>query len=370
MTEQQAKKAFLTGGSGFIGQHLVQKLVDRGYAVVALARSTASAEILARLGADVVLGDILDTASMREGMADSDVVFHVAAWYKLGGPDWMAAEAINVGGTRKVLKLAYELGVPKIVYTSTVAVFGHTQGQLVDESYSQDGPFLTEYDRTKWLAHYKVALPFIEKGAPITIVMPGGVYGPGDTSAIAQMMRLFYQGVPALTGPSTTLTYAHVEDVAEGHILAAERGKIGESYILAGPAIPLGEMVDFWGYLLERPTPNLRIPAAALRPFAPLMGVVHPLLALPDIFSQEATASIGATYMARSDKARAELGWTTRPLQTGMLETFAWIAETEAQGEKTAVSRERNLAIGALAGAALLLGWWFAKRGSPNGKRS
>lgn len=357
-----AMKAFVTGGTGFIGRHLVAKLVARGYEVVALARSDAGALLLANMGAQVVRGDILDTASMRAGMQGSDVVFHLAAWYKLGGSDWMDAEAINVGGTRKVLRLAVELGVPKIVYTSTVAVFGDTHGQLVDEGYRQNGPFLTEYDRTKWLAHYKVALPLLEKGAPIVIVMPGGVYGPGDTSFIAQTMRLFYVGLPAVTGADTTVTYAHVVDVAEGHILAAEKGFVGESYILAGPAVPLGEMVDFWGYLLEKRPPLLRVSGAMVRPFAPLAGRVQSMLGLPAVFSREATVSLGATYMARSDKARAQLGWTTRPLQTGMLETFAWIAETEAGRGKTAVSREKKAAVVGLAIATVLLGWWLSSQ--------
>jgi hypothetical protein len=194
-------KAFVTGGTGFIGQQVVRKLLARHYAVYALARSAASAQTLAALGCTIVQGDITDVESMREGMAGSDVVFHIAAWYKVGSPDWLQAEAINVGGTRNVLRLAHELGVPRIIYTSTIAVFGDTQGQLVDETFYQGGPFLSEYDRTKWLAHYKVAVPLIEKGAPIIIVMPGMVYGPGDTSSLAEMMRLFYRGLPALPGP-------------------------------------------------------------------------------------------------------------------------------------------------------------------------
>lgn len=352
-------KAFVTGGSGFIGRHLVQQLIAKGYEVHALARSAESMAAVAAWGATAVPGDITDVTSMRAGMAGSDVVFHLAAWYGLGPDNWQRVEAINVGGARKVLRLAHELGVPKIVYTSTIAVFGDTQGTMANESFFQSGPFLSEYDRTKWLAHYKVALPLIEKGAPIIIVMPGGVYGPGDSSIIAELMRMFYNGLPVLPGPETTLTYAHVSDVAAGHILAAEKGKIGESYILAGPAIPLGEMVDFWGHLTGRPLPSLRVPAALLRPFAPLMGRVQPLLSLPPTFSQEGVASLGATYMARSDKARQELGWETRPLQTGMLETFAWIAETEAERPSRLLSREQTLGIAALGLAIVLFFVWL-----------
>ncbi len=353
-------KAFVTGGSGFIGQHVIRKLIGRGYEVVALARSEASAALVEAVGATAVPGDITNTASMREAMQGSDIVFHIAAWYKLGAPDWMQAETINVGGTRKVLRLAHELGVPKIIYTSTIAVFGDTHGELLDETDHREGPFLTEYDRTKWLAHFKVAVPLIEKGAPIIIVMPGAVYGPGDTSTVDAMMRLFYRGLPAIPGFDTTLAYAHVEDIAEGHLLAAEKGKIGESYILAGPAIPLGEMVDFWAHLTGRRAPSLRLRSDWLRPFAPLVGVIESIIPLPSTFSREAVASLGATYIARSDKARAELGWQTRPLQTGMLETFEWIAETEAKKAETAAvsTRERKIAgLAFTAAFGLFLAW-------------
>jgi dihydroflavonol-4-reductase len=352
-------KAFITGGTGFIGQHVVRKLIARGYGVYALVRSERSAAILSSLGANVVPGDITDTASMRAGMAGSDVVFHMAAWYKMGSSDWMKAESINVGGTRKVLRLAHALGVPKIVYTSTVAVFGDTKGQLVDESFVQGGPFLTQYDRTKWLAHYKVAVPLIEKGAPIIIVQPGVVYGPGDSSIAAEMMQLFYRGIPVLPGHDTTATYAHVEDIAEGHLLAAERGKVGESYILAGPAIPLGEMFDFWSHLTGKPAPSLRVPSQLIRPFAPLMGAINTVFPLPSAFSQEAVHSLGATYMARSDKAREQLGWKTRPLQTGMLETFAWLAEQEAERARMPQTREQKIALFAVGTAVILFVLWL-----------
>ncbi|MEZ4591108.1 MAG: NAD-dependent epimerase/dehydratase family protein [Chloroflexota bacterium] len=354
-------KAFVTGGSGFIGQRVVQKLVARGDTVHALARSEASANLLRQLGATVFMGDITDTASMRPAMEGCDVVFHIAAWYKVGAADWGQAEAINVGGTRRVLRLAHELGIPKIVYTSTVAVFGDTQGQLVDETYYKEGPFLTEYDRTKWLAHYKVALPLIEKGAPIVIVMPGAVYGPGDTSVVAQMMRMFFRGMPLLPGGDLTLTYAHVDDIAAGHLLAADKGKVGESYILTGPAIPLNEMMDFWAHLIGRKPPSIRLAGRPLRKFAPVMGAVGSVLPLPELFSEEAVGSLGASYMARSDKARTELGWTTRPLQTGLLETFDWIARTEQ--ENAPEQQERKWAgYALLAAAGLFLLWYLGRR--------
>ena len=355
-------KAFVTGGSGFLGKYLVPMLIERGYKVCALARSEQSAGILRGLGAEVVRGDILNPQSLHAGIAGSDVVFHLAAWYKLGNADQANAESINVNGTRNVLTIATELGVPKIVYTSTIAVFGDTGGVMVDETHvPPEGPFLTEYDRTKWMAHYRVALPLIAKGAPIVIVQPGLLYGPGDTSSMGKMMRMFFKGqMPAIPAPELTVTWAHVEDAAEGHILAAEKGKIGESYILAGPAIPLGEMVGFWSRITGIPAPRVKVPARAVRPFAPVAGIIESKIDLPDLFSREAMLSSGATYIARSDKARNELGWQLRPPQAGMLETFDWLA----QHEKPLIvyQRQRKIAGIILSIAFTLFSLWLLQQ--------
>jgi nucleoside-diphosphate-sugar epimerase len=356
-------KAFVTGGTGFIGGHVVRKLIERGYDVYALTRSEEGAAGLSALGAQIVDGDIGHRDSMRDGMQGSDVVFHMAGWYKIGSRDWTTAEAINFAGTRNVLRLAQELGVPRIIYTSTTGVFGDTGGKLVDESFFQGGPFASEYDRTKWLAHYKVAVPLIEEGVPITIVMPGGVYGPGDHSLVGTLMENFYWGrMPAVPAPEFTFTYAHVEDIAEGHILAAEKGKVGESYILTGPAVPLGELVDFWGQITGKPAPLLRIPVRFLLPLAPLLGAIESIIPLPELFSQEAITILGVSYLGRADKAREGLGWTNRTMQIGMSETFRWIDENETPPKPILADRERKVAGLALAAAALVLLLWLLGR--------
>lgn len=353
-------KAFVTGGTGFIGRNVVRKLLDRGYQVTALVRSEDGASALREAGADIVFGDITDRESMRVGMRGSDVVFHIAAIYNFL-PEMIAqCEDVNVGGTRNVLELAFELGIPRIIYTSTVAVFGDTHGELPDETCFTDGPFASEYDRTKWKAHYEIAEALITQGAPIIIVMPGGVYGPGDNSWLVDMMRLFYrERLPVAPGADGIVTYAYVDDVAEGHILAAEKGRIGESYILAGPAIPFGEMVEFWSQLTGKRSPIAHIPSRLVRAAAPLAAVAQPRLGLPQSFSGDFMKVVGTIYAARSDKARAELGWRPRPLQSGMLETFEWIAATET-GESA--EREKRIAGVALLAAGVLLFLWLRNR--------
>ena len=353
-------KAFVTGGTGFIGRSLIRQLVERGYQVQALARSQRGAEALRALGASIVPGDVTDRESMRAAMRGSDVVFHLAAIYDYSPEALAQCAAVNVDGTRNVLGLAHELKVPKIIYTSSLAVFGDTHGELPDETYRSDGPFLTEYDRTKWQAHYEVAEGLIAQGAPIIIVMPGAVYGPGDESWLADAMRLFHRGLlPVVPGPETILTYAYVDDVAEGHILAAEKGRLGESYILAGPAVPLGEMVDFWALLTGKRPPTARIPARFLNGLAPAAGRLQSAVSLPEMFGPDMVRMLGASYSGRSDKARAELGWRPRPLQTGMLETFEWIAATEPAD---AGVREKRAATAILLAAVVLFVLWLRGR--------
>jgi dihydroflavonol-4-reductase len=360
-------KAFVTGGTGFLGRHVVRKLVERGYDVYGLTRSEAGEAILRDLGATPVRGTINEAASMRPAMSGSDVVFHLAGHESTFGGSWMQAESVNVGGTRTVLSLARELGVPRIVYTSSGMVFGDTRGALVDETHFQEGPFLSEHQRTKWLAHYKVVEPMIAEGAPIIIVIPGGVYGPGGSGWVMQLMHLFYEGrLPILIAPKMVHTYAHVEDIAEGHLLAAEKGKVGESYILAGPAIPLGEIVDFWALLTGRPSPVVRLPGKVTKSLAPVLAAVESMWPLPELLSEELLKQSDGTYMIRADKARVELGWRARSLQEGMSATFAWMAETTPEPERVepAVGQRAYTvaSLALLASAALLLLWLLGRR--------
>lgn len=360
-------KTFVTGGTGFIGKRVVQKLVERGHQVQALVRSHSGAAELEALGAQPVWGDITASESMHDAIRGSAAVFHLAAWYKVGSKDARKAEMINVDGTKNVLELAFNLGVPRILYTSTLAVYGDTHGALPDESYIPPaGPFLTEYDRTKHLAHYQVALPLIARGAPITILMPGVVYGPGDPSLVGQMMALFYRGLfPVLPGPELTLTYAHVDDVAEGHLLALEKGKPGEVYHLAGPALSMEEAMKLWAQASGRRAPYFSIPAKAVQPLAPLAGALSELLPLPEVISRDALAILAATYQGRADKAIAELGWTRRPLAVGFRQTFEYIAGTTPAGILPPGTFNRRTTAAAALGAgigALLIWLWLRQK--------
>jgi nucleoside-diphosphate-sugar epimerase len=260
---------------------------------------------------------------MRTPMTGVDGIFHVAAWYKIGARDKSEAERINVQGTRNVLELMKELNIPKGVYTSTIAIFSDTHGRAVDETYRFEGKPLTEYDRVKWLAHYEVAEPMIGQGLPLVIVLPGLVYGPGDTSLARKMLVQYLRRRLPMLPQKTALCWAHVEDTARGHILAMDKGKPGESYILAGPVHTMIEALDVAERITGIPAPRIHPTPGMARAMSALMGLVEAIVPLPEMYAAETLRSFaGVTYIATSEKARRELGYTVRPLEEGLRETL------------------------------------------------
>ncbi|MBI1765008.1 MAG: NAD-dependent epimerase/dehydratase family protein [Acidobacteria bacterium] len=318
-------KYFITGATGFIGGHVARQLAAAGHHVTALVRNSAQAQDLAQLGLQLAPGDITDKESMRAPMTGVDGVFHLAAWYKVGARDKAAAKKINVGGTRNVLELMRELGIPKGVYTSTLAVNSDTHGQIVDEAYRFNGAHLSEYDRTKWQAHYAVALPLIAAGLPLVIVQPGVNYGPGDTSAIGNALRDYLRGRLPLVPDQVAYCWAHVADTARGHLLAMEKGRVGESYIIAGPPCTLVDALQLAEQITGIKAPRLKGSPGMLRVLAGMMGVMEKLVPVPENFASETLrVSAGATYLGSSAKAERELGFQARPLAEGLRETLAY----------------------------------------------
>ena len=324
-------KYFVTGATGFIGGRVVRQLRAAGHEVVTVARNPAKAGDLAALGVDVRPGDITERATLREPMTGVDGVFHIAAWYKIGARDKSPARPTNVEGTRNVLETMRDLGIPKGVYTSTLAVFGDTHGVTADENYRAGGPWLSEYDHTKWQAHYEVAEPLMKAGLPLVIVQPGLTYGPGDTSAVHDTLVRYLQGKLPMAPQRTTFCWGYVDDVAQGHILAMERGRPGESYIIAGSPHTFIEALTLAQQISGVPAPRQHPPPALLKGLAAVMGVVGAVVPLPQDYTAESLRSIaGVTQLATNAKARRELGYNPRPLADGVAETLA--AEMAALG--------------------------------------
>ena len=319
-------KAFVTGGTGFIGGRLIGRLRERGDDVVALVRSPDKATRLRELGCELEEGDLSSTAAIRRGVEGCDAAFHVAAVYKVGIPKSQrpAMRDANVGGTERVLDAAIETGVERIVYVSTVGVFGNTHGKVVDERYKHPGKdFLSCYEETKYLSHL-VALDRIEKGAPIVIVQPGGVYGPGDHSEIGNIIDQTRTGKLKLKMfPECGFNLVHVDDVAEGILLAHDGGKVGESYVLGGELSTMGELVDKVSELSGRKPPKRALPPALMKLSIPIGPLVGRVMGFPPNLAELIRTSDGVTYWATDDKARRELGYAPRDLDTGLKQTLA-----------------------------------------------
>jgi nucleoside-diphosphate-sugar epimerase len=310
-------KYFVTGATGFVGGHLVPKLIARGDQVTCLVRNPDKAGGLAKQGVTLVKGDVSDRAVMREAMRGVDGVFHLAAIYKLGPEFKDQMASANVDGTRHALEAAIEAGVPKIVYTSTIGVFGNTYGKIVDETYRVEQRDLrSEYERTKWAAHYEVAVPLQQKGAPIVIVQPGTITGPGDTSPLNMVYDFYLNRMPIMMGPQAGITVAHVDDIVAGHILAMDKGRSGESYILAGPTITYKQMMEMWQAICGIPAPKHWLPGWTASLSASLVGGLEQAFKLKTALSSEAlTTQADYTFYATADKAKRELGWESRPLE-------------------------------------------------------
>jgi dihydroflavonol-4-reductase len=319
-------RAFVTGATGFIGAHVARKLSERGDQVVALVRSPDKATDLREQGAELIEGDLSDTEAIKRGVEGAEAVFHIGAIYKLGIPkkEREAMVDTNVGGTERVLDSAHEAGVPRIVYASTVNVFGDTGGKVVDEGYHRDESqgFLSCYDETKYRSH-QVAEERIGRGYPIVVVQPGAVYGPNDHSEVGNMIDQASSGkLMAKAFPDMGFMLVYVEDVADGVLLAYDKGEIGESYVLAGEQATMGELVDRSAKLAGRKPPRMTMPTPLIKASAPLGPLVGPALGFPPNLRELVSASDGVTYWATDDKARRELGFQPRDLDTGLRQTL------------------------------------------------
>jgi dihydroflavonol-4-reductase len=319
-------RAFVTGGTGFIGGRLIRKLRERGDDVVALVRSPAKADDLRRLGCQLAEGSLAAAGSIREGVHGCDAAFHVAAEYKVGIPrsERPSMYDANVRGTERVIDAAVDAGVVRIVYVSTIGAFGNTGGRVVDESYRHPGDeYLSYYEETKVLAH-RAAVDRIAAGAPVIIVQPGGVYGPGDTSPLGNLIDRIRRGrVPVKVYPETGFNWVHVDDVVDGILLAHDKGRIGESYVLGGQLGTLGDMIDAVATASGRRPPRVTLPGWVAKAGIPLGPLVGRAMGVGPNLRESIRAAEGATYWSTDERARTELGYSPRDLETGVRQTLA-----------------------------------------------
>lgn len=319
-------KVFVTGGTGFIGGEIVRQLRDRGEEVVCLARSPAKATRLRERGCELVSGDLGDEAAIRQGMQGCDAAIHAAAMYEVGIPAKQrpAMWEANVAGTERVMKVALEEKVPRIVYVSTVGIFGNTHKEVVDESYKNpETDFTSYYEETKLEAHKVVQRMIDEQDLPAIIVQPGGVYGPDDTSQVADLLEQFFAGkLPLMPFPELGICMSHVEDIAGGVLLALDKGKLGETYVISGPVTTMREAIETVAKVSGRKAPKRNLPTGLMKAMIPFGPVVGKVMGQPPNLRELISSADNVTFWASYDKAQRELGYSPRGMEEGLRQTL------------------------------------------------
>lgn len=310
---------FLTGGTGFIGQALVRRILARGWALKVLVRNpdADAGRWIARQGASVVRGDVTMPRGLAELMRGSDILIHNAGVYELGAD---AAESsrmrtVNVGGTENTLNAAHIAGIPRTVYVSSVWALGPSgrppaASVTKDETQRHDGQYLTVYERSKAESH-EIALQWRTKGLPLVTAMPNGVVGTNDHSAFGYFLRLTLNGCmpPIAWGGDAVFAFVEVEALAEGLCLAAENAAMGEDYVFCGPRQSLREVFKLWGRKTGRTTPRWFLPRGFMRPQVALLEPLERALGLTAFMSRDTVDASKAHLDYSSAKAERELGW-------------------------------------------------------------
>lgn len=326
---QPGDTVLLTGAGGFVGSAVARKLVERGLKVRALVRSTSRTDHLQGLDLELAQGDLLDPASLARAADNMRWLFHVAADYRLWAPDPSEIVRNNVEGTRNLMQAARTAGIERIVYTSSVATLsGNHGGKPADETARlTPDQAIGAYKRSKVLAE-RLVEQMIAEGLPAVIVNPSTPIGPCDVkpTPTGRILIEAAQGrIPCFV--DTGLNFAHVDDVAEGHLAAMERGMIGESYILGGQNAYLAEFLAAIARQSCRRPPSLQIPRTAVMPVAFVSE------ALARVTKKEPFVTMDGLRMSKkhmfftSAKAEKELGYRPRPYGKAVRDAITWFKE-------------------------------------------
>jgi dihydroflavonol-4-reductase len=308
-------KAFITGANGFSASHLAKILAQQGDRVVGLVRKTSNLSRLADCQIQFVYGDLSDRALLQSAMADVDVVFHIAAYVEYGIIDVPAMEAANVMGTRHVLEAAQAAGVSKVVYCSTIGIFGDTQGRVIDETFQREQRgYSSVYDRTKYEAQ-EIVDEFAAAGLPVVTVCPAGILGPDDPH-FGPVLKSFLKGSLKLWAGGDRITgVVHVDDLAQAMIRAAAVGRNGEKYIISAGELTTREMFAIVGQ-----KQGITVPADAppwlVRGLGYILEFVGRLTGWQPPLSRERVHYVyDRCVRVDASKARRELGWQPRSVE-------------------------------------------------------
>ena len=321
-------QAFITGGTGLIGRPLVAALLAQGWEVSVLTRDPTRAKDLEVGGARIVRGDVT-RPTFRAAMSRADVVFHTAGWIELGVTNVARMFEVNVTGTANILSMARQENVERIVFTSTAGVFAPTPlNPPATESAPIRLALSDPYVRSKVQAH-ELAVKEMHGGLPVTIILPAAVYGPYDTGQLGRSLALLVRGrLPRLPKGFGTNTWTHAADIADGHVLAATRGKPGELYLLGDRVLPVVEFYRLAARAAGVAPPNANVPMGLARIAARFSETAARFAGHTPLLSRASLDLAAVNIIADASKARTQLGWSPQPVEDRIRETMDWYADT------------------------------------------
>jgi dihydroflavonol-4-reductase len=319
-------ECLVTGATGFVGSAVARALLRAGHRVRVLARPRGDRRNLADLPVAIAEGDLGDPPSLARAVAGCRYLFHVAADYRLWVRDPAAMFRVNVAGTRDLMQAALAAGVERIVYTSSVATLGLVPGGVADEATpSREEDMIGPYKRSKFQAEALVRGLVAERGLPAVIVNPSTPLGPRDVKP-TPTGRLIVEAargrVPGFV--DTGLNIVHVEDVAAGHLVAGEKGRCGERYILGGENMTLAEILATVAHLVGRPPPRLRVPYALAYPAALAGEMMARMSGREPFVTRDGVRMSRKKMFFSSAKAERELGYRARPAREAIADAVAW----------------------------------------------
>jgi farnesol dehydrogenase len=320
-------KVLVVGSTGFLGKSVARRLARAGHALRLLARSGSNLEGLPT-DAEIVRGDVTDPASLDRAADGCDAIVHMAAMVKMWTPDRAVFDRVNVGGLQNVLAAA-ERARARVVYTSSFMALGPAGPVPGDESLVHPGRPRNDYERTKAAADV-VAREAAAAGRDVVILYPGVVYGPGDVTdgnIVVKMVTDHLAGkMPGIVGPGDRLwSYSYVEDVADGHLSALERGRAGERYVLAGENVTMDGLFRTLQEVANVRPPRIHIPFAVASALGYACVLWAEMTGHPPLLTHEVVGVFREHWAYSSAKAERELGYRPRPLREGLAQTMEWL---------------------------------------------
>jgi len=316
---------FLTGGTGFIGGHLLRRLLRDGRDVRALVRSEGAAAELLRFGAEPLVGDLRDEGVMRSGMAGSEIVFHVAGLNEPCPRDLVQMYRVNVDGVRSVVRSAAAAGVRRVVMTSSVAAVGEPAGAVAREDTPHSGEFLSHYARSKFLGEVAGFEEGERHGIEVVAVLPSSVQGPGRDTGSAKILRYALSSSRPLL-IDATLSIVDIDDCTAGHLLAAERGEAGERYLLSGSSLTTLDVVEVIAEVTDREIHPIRVPRALLRAAMPVAALAGPWVGR-GLVCGDMVRTLLHGHRVDGSRAERELGLVYTPFPETVVRTYHWFVE-------------------------------------------